>query len=149
MDLKSILIGVISSILAAFLVYLFKQLIDYSIKRFIVIHDSDVNINCEWIGTTEDPDYEEIVTINRVGENITGEIKTIKGKYAGREYIFEGKYRNLILTATYKSKNKNDLERGSFSLQITDIGNTFEGYALYCDDYNRSINSTKYKFIRK
>lgn len=147
--------GVIISILTVATINLFKTSYKTIVNRIIRYYNRyDIDIEGEWIGIPhaddyEDPQYQETISIRRMGENITGTVRTTQGKYTGRIYVLEGKFRNLTLMATYKSKDGKNLECGSYCVALTDIGNTFKGYVTYCPDDHREIKTTDYILQRK
>lgn len=146
-----ILISVITNWVMKLMGYSWRALVNFLIKKY---NRYDVDIEGDWIGIPQSKNYEtkdyvEKVTIYRTGNNVKGIIETTAGPYCGRRYVFTGLFRNSILTATYKSEDCKNLEQGSYSIMLTDVGNTFVGFVSYCLDAKKEIKVSKYLLERK
>lgn len=74
----------------------------------------------------------------RIGYKITGKIVEVGGASNIHTYDVNGSFKNLILTGTYESTNRNHIDRGSLSLMLLQNGQIFEGFfSSYGDDVNR------------
>lgn len=51
-----------------------------------------------------------------------------------------GLFKNLILSGTYETFNKENMDRGAFSLMLIDNGKKFEGFFSVYNDDNHSIS---------
>jgi len=106
----------------------------------------DAHIEGTWKAKFSNDTYtdEERVEIYRVGHAVTGTITVTNGKNEGRTYNFIGSFRNLVLIATYHSKNESLLDRGTFCLLLTKNGNQLEGKCSYYSDSTKSIDHSDY-----
>lgn len=104
----AILISILSGILAVALIY-------FVIYPFLANSNSS-SIKGEWNSAFEEDGkpFEEVIIVKQVGSKITAQIIL---KEDGTRYIFEGKFKNTILTGTFEPESKEDHERGVILLK--------------------------------
>jgi hypothetical protein len=74
----------------------------------------------------------------RVGHNIKGRLIEIGGASDVHTYFIEGNFRNLIVSGCYENENRQNIDRGSFSLMLRSNGEKFEGFfASYADQEHK------------
>jgi len=84
--------------------------------------------------TSESQASEMMIELQRVGHTITGRMVCVNGADQGRSYDLIGNFRNLLLTGTYQSYNKANLDRGGFCLMLRHNGDVLDGFfACYSD----------------
>lgn len=137
--LSNLSIGVIAGLVATLLAVVFARIwasvIDPWIEERLY---RDARIEGRWrsTGTFVFPQPGEVVeefiwTLTRTGHTVKGTIVCLSGPDQGRTYLFEGLFRNLLLTGTYSSQSPSALERGTVSFMLVNNGDTFQGYCLY------------------
>ncbi len=94
------------------------------------------------------PANEFSITLERKGHVVTGTMLSIKGKNEGRHYKISGTFKNLILTATYESTDKKEIERGSLSLMLKHNGKCFYGYIVALDDEEHDLGAARTHWVR-
>ena len=147
----SLVIGVVGGLIATAIVVLFRELWAKTIVPWYenrVYRDAQIEgvwRACFQGNTIAD---EEKVEIFRVGHAVTGTITVTKGKNEGRLYAFNGSFRNLILAATYHSRDESLLDRGTFCMQLMQNGNLLEGRCCYYSDQSKSIEQSEYVWER-
>jgi hypothetical protein len=95
----------------------------------------DARIEGAWDGrwTSETGnEVTEFVDLRRKGHRVWGTIKSVTGPDAGApEYLIQGTFKNLILTAEYESTSRQLLDRGSLTMMLVDDGEKFRGTVAY------------------
>ncbi|HEY3963574.1 MAG TPA: hypothetical protein VGM05_03390 [Planctomycetaceae bacterium] len=114
------------------------------------LHYSGEEIEGQWNGNAHTPagDSRQSVEIKRKGYRVYGTIRAIGGAHEGMEYVFEGTYKSLLLTATYVSLKRDRLDRGSFTLMLASGGRILlGGEAAYLTASN-DVGWFKYEWTR-
>jgi hypothetical protein len=74
----------------------------------------------------------------RVGHRVEGRFIEIGGASEVHTYYVVGTFRNLILCGQYENENRQNIDRGSFSLMLKANGGKFEGFfASYADEQHK------------
>jgi hypothetical protein len=104
----------------------------------------------EWIGFASTPSGEsqQTVQVTRRGYRVFGTIRAIKGTHVGMTYVFEGTYRSLLLTATYDSGDPRRLDRGTFTLMLTEGGSQLVGGEAAHITADNTVGYFKYQWRR-
>jgi|SRR5688500_7716113 len=136
-------IGVISGLVATFLVFVFHRVYLSIIRPWIEDRVyKDARIEGRWCikyPSIKSEEVEEYATIRRVAHRITGQITCTKGPDSGKIYNVEGSFRNLLLTLTYTSADPAALDRGAFVLQLNDNGSNLSGRSSYYFNGSHSV----------
>jgi len=151
---SSFILGVIFALLSSAIIFIGRLTIFKVMSLFInKFLNTDINIDGEWIGKITEfnsiinsydfNNYEERITIHRIGKSVKGKIVIINGNFPKKTYSFEGEFRNSILTAMYRADDIRDFERGCYTLKIEGTGNIFNGYVTYCNNKSE-IEVVKY-----
>lgn len=148
--MENIWIGIISGLLVVILIFIYNQvLIKIILPWYENLVYKDIVISGEWRSSNNEEYSNEKIIIEQSAHTIKGSIIAIDGDDKGSQYIFDGIFSNLILTATYKPINQNkSLDRGSFTLKIIEDGNKLKGYASIYDNETDSIKQHEYIFIK-
>ncbi len=74
----------------------------------------------------------------RTGHAVTGRLFEIGGASNIHTYFVEGLFKNLILCGSYENENRQNIDRGSFSIMLRANGARFEGFfASYADEKHK------------
>jgi hypothetical protein len=77
------------------------------------------------------------VEMHRIGHKIRGRIIEVGGASKVHTYTINGSFKNLILSSSYETCNKDHIDRGALSLMLKNNGKTFEGFfSSYADNKN-------------
>lgn len=153
--LSSLWFNIIITVGATIILFLCRNFILITLSFvFDLFSTDDININGIWYGCPigddfEDPNYEEKVTIHRIGKKVIGTVETTSGVFKNRKYYFKGKFCNLTFVAWYKSKDNKNMEMGSYSLCFLNYGSEMEGYVTYYRDDKKEMKAAKYILKRK
>jgi len=146
----SLLSGVLSGIIAAFLVFVVahywkKIILPWCEERVY----KDVKISGEWRthGNEGGQTFEETAKVYQNAHHIWGEIFYQRESHL-ITYEFEGEFRNLILTARYSVKAQHDLDRGTFTLMLRNNGKMLKGFFAWYVDNENDVVSGKYEWVR-
>jgi hypothetical protein len=82
--------------------------------------------------------------LGRKGHHVTGTFVGIAGPDQGLAYTIEGVFKNLLLTASYSSKNPASLDRGTVSLMLVNNGRTLTGFCSYYSHVDNAVRSCPY-----
>ncbi len=113
-------IGILQSMIGSIILAAFQALIWGGYRLYLFVFRVKPIIAGIWkTSFTENENNgpsHETVTLKQKGSQVSGEIEYDD---EGQKiiYKFKGSFKNLILTATYESKDPQEYERGSFSLQ--------------------------------
>ena len=128
--LYSLVTGVISGLLAVFLVFVIttcwrKILVPWYENRIY----QDIRIDGVWSGSgvEREKPFTEVIRVKQIAHRVEGEI-VFKNRNAIIEYIFKGEFKSLLLTAQYYAKQESNLDRGTFTLLLHNNKKTFHGY---------------------
>ena len=145
--IDNLVIGIVSGLVTGILIWLFRsvwiKILSPMLEDFLY---SGVRIDGRWNAKLEDvvSTHKEEIIIKQWGNRINGTIKCIEGQDQGNNYIFEGNFKNLILTATYESTNKYATDRGTFTVKMEDNGKTLKGHTVYLGDTDGELSDAKY-----
>ncbi len=133
--MESIAIGIIAGLVTTFIVVVIQKFWSNAIEPWYEekIY-KDARIEGVWVGTYPDIDLKEIVTLNRVAHSVTGDVAIVEGPNQGQTYELNGTFKNLILTATYSAKDRQSLDRGSYTLMLKNNGKAMEGHSSFYED---------------
>jgi hypothetical protein len=112
---------------------------------------SGEEIEGDWIGNAHTPagDSRQTVQVKRKGHRVYGTIRATGGAHEGMEYVFEGTYKSLLLTATYVSGKRDRLDRGSFTLMLTQGGRLLVGGEAAFITASNKVKWFKYEWSRQ
>lgn len=137
--MENIAIGIVSGLLTAFLVIVIRKLwVSVVVPWYEECIYKDAHIEGTWEGVYPELELKEIITLKRNSHFVEGIIAIVEGPDQGKTYEVTGTFKNLILTASYNSLNKQNLDRGTYTLMLRNNGSSLEGYsAFYEDDSNK------------
>lgn len=149
----SLVIGVVSGIVATFLVVVFR-----SIWKNILVPWYDERlyqgpkIEGVWLADIKfsDPHREPSkhrLRLKRAGYKVTGRTVCYEGYSEGNSYDLNGAFKNLILTCSYQIDHPRQIERGSMVLMLVNDGKVLKGHLLYYDDRSNSIMSAECAWV--
>jgi hypothetical protein len=144
---ESLVIGVIGGLLASLITFFvrnvwFAQILPWYEKRIY----KDAKIDGEWIAITKSSNNEHqetLLNIKQIGHKIDG-VATDLTRSSGASYSFSGEIRNLILTISYYSNDKSELDRGTITLHLIDNGKRMSGFVSYYSSRKNVIVSSLY-----
>ena len=88
------------------------------------------------------------VTLERKGHIVSGTMLGTTGGNEGRNYVISGSFRNLILTGTYESTDRSEIERGCFSLMLKNNGSCLHGYMVAYSDNDHELGAIRTTWSR-
>ena len=142
----SLVVGVISGVVAAFLVFVFRSLWDrILVPRYEELLYKDAKIEGAWsaeITYLEGEKNKHKMQLRRVGHNVTGTSTCYEGYSEGSSYDLQGTFKNLTLSCTYHINDARRLERGAMVLMLINDGATLKGYVSYYDNQTNSVRAT-------
>ena len=148
---SSILSGIISGVLVAVAMFLFRV---YWLKVLQPWYEDriyqDAKIEGEWLTTIDFPDNTtntHRIHLERVGHSVHGSVICISGYSEGQAYSFAGTFKNLLLTADYQVTNSRNLERGTFTLMLIEGGSRLRGYITYYDSNAHDIMTAPCEWV--
>lgn len=141
---ENIIGGLISGVLATFLIFIFnsiwkKQIIPWFEERVY----KDVAIEGNWFSfypNSEDK-RQEAIYLERHGHAVTGTIICVHGHDTGEKYVIAGSFRNMILPMTYESTDSTKTDRGTITLKSVHNGERFIGKIALYQTYEDSIET--------
>lgn len=95
----------------------------------------------------EDPKF--IMTINRIGHKVKGDLICLKGGDEGKTWSIEGKFQNLLLTVNFESTDPHSYDRGCIVMMLINNGKKFLGHLVSYADDNHSTFATKFEMSRE
>lgn len=139
--MEPIAIGIISGLLTTFIVVVLQKLWVSAIEPWYEERIyKDAYIEGVWEGVYPELKLKEIITLKRKSHCVEGVIAIVEGPDQGKTYEISGTFKNLILTASYNSVNRQSLDRGTYTLMLRNNGSKLEGYsAFYEDDTSKII----------
>jgi len=102
-----------------------------------------VEISGVWEGSVEYPTGGEnkiVVDLRRRGYAVTGSAACVEGSDKGMRWNLIGTFRNNILTFTYDSASKREIDRGAGGYHLIDNGRTLKGGCFYHDDGDNTMH---------
>lgn len=88
------------------------------------------------------------VTLERKGHIVRGTMLGTTGGNEGRNYVISGSFRNLILTGTYESTDRSEIERGCFALMLKNNGSCLHGYIVAYSDNDHELGAIRTTWSR-
>ena len=147
MDFSDFYTGIISGLVTGILIWLFR----FGWLRILSPFVEDllyrgVRIDGQWTAELDGAEsiHKEEIIVNQWGSRISGTLKCIEGQDQGSAYIFNGVFKNLILTATYESTNKFATDRGTFTVKLKDNGSCFQGHTVYLGATDGELSDAAY-----
>jgi len=142
--------GIIAGLLTTLIVVVFHCLWIRAIQPWYEERIyKDARIEGCWKITYPNIEGEEIAKIERQGHRITGNVTVISGPDQGKMYVFSGTFKNLILTGEYSSANRAALDRGTFSVMLSNNGNSFSGFSSFYHDSKNGMGSEECKWDKQ
>ena len=139
-------VGIVASLISVFLSLMFRE---YWLKIIMPWYEERLyqgaKIEGQWRTITEYKDggkNESIYTIKRKGHRIEGVIYSPNGIDKGKSWSFHGRFKDLILTATYESSSPRILDKGSFSLMLKHNGEKLTGHLIYYANDGNQMKTT-------
>lgn len=147
---QGLMIGVIAGLVATGLTigiktYWDRVIAPWNVERLY----KDVDIGGTWFGVFmyHNQEMEEFFCeIRRKGHQIFGEMIS---KHDGKTYDFEGEFRNMILTISYESRIRQEIDRGCFTFLLMNNGQEMEGLASYYYDPTHTVQIGSMKLTRQ
>ena len=90
-----------------------------------------------------------VMSINRIGHNIKGDLICIRGEDEGKSWSIEGKFKNLLLTLNFESTDRHSYDRGCIVMMLINNGKKFLGHLVSYFDNEHSTFSTKFEMYRE
>ena len=152
---REAVIGISAGVAVAVLVYFFqkvwKRILEPWFEERVY---RDAKVEGKWEGRLVElceptGDYLELISLERRAHRITGTITCTGGADIAEEYALEGTFRNLLLSGTYWQKSRRSLDRGSFTLKLTENGERLEGHCAYYNTPNDCVQCSEYSWTRK
>jgi hypothetical protein len=134
-------VGVVAGVVATFLTLVVRRLwISVALPWYEERVYQDAHFEGLW-SATESYDGgskdEYTLEFNRKGHQVEGRLTCVGGADDGSVYELTGSFKNLVLTATYVSRDKHALDRGAWTLKLTENGKRFVGHgAYYCPEHD-------------
>lgn len=152
-DLSSnILLGVISGLLATLLTVGFRRIwLSIIVPWFEELVYKDAKLEGTWYVLYDDMDDDryDVVTVKRTGHHVTAHMTCSASDDAGKTYCIIGSFRNLILSATYETEDRQGLDRGSMTLMLTANGKRMVGFIAFYSDPNHEISDSPTTWYRE
>jgi len=138
--LSVVLITIISTLVASFIVYLFRYFIIVQIghsliEKVVILFPQVRNISGTWEAqfSKGKESYTETARVSQLFGKIWGTIQL--GKAPNRKYKIAGSIREGVLVASYEiMEPKEILDRGSFTLRLSSDGQSMHGCGSWTDD---------------
>src|SRR4051794_8660867 len=147
----SLVVGVISGVVAAFLVFAFRSLWEQIVMpRYEELLYKDAKIEGVWSSEITFPEGEKNkhrMQLYRVGHTVTGTTTCYEGYSEGNSYELQGTFRNLTLSCTYQINDTRRLERGAMVLMLVNDGAMLRGSLSYYDNQTNSVRSTACEWV--
>lgn len=148
--MDSIILGIVSGLLTSFVVICLQGVWR---NTLLPLYEEcvykDLKIEGLWVIKYPGTEMEEQVELKRRAHFVSGKIVSLKGADAGKEYTFEGIFKNLIVTGSYSSSSRAGLDRGVFSLMVKNNGIGLEGHGLVYNDETHSVDAVKCEWFKK
>lgn len=141
----SLVVGVVSGVVAALLVFTFRSLWERIVMPWYEERlYKGARIEGCWLSEVTFPEGEKNkhrMQLHRVGYTVTGTTTCYEGYSEGNSYDLQGTFKNLTLSCTYQINDPRRLERGSMVLMLVNDGTTLKGQLSFYDDRtNSSVN---------
>lgn len=149
---REIVSAVIASIVILIVVTMWKKAI---VPWFEERLYRDLNRAGTWdvSGTEGGKRFAEVAKVKQRGHRVWGVLtyrgQSISGEPQIIEYLFEGEFRNLILTARQWEKRRHSLERGSFTLMVKRNADFMRGYYAWYLDIQSDVVGGEYEWVRR
>ncbi len=126
------------------LIWLWRNVIPQITQRFL---HQEPSINGKWNTSFKEGENEfhEVVTLKQRGRKVAGQI-VLKEEQEDSVYTFEGTFKHLILTCTYKSTDPSEYEQGVFALRYT--RGKFIGQHVLISKLSDKLISSDYDWTR-
>lgn len=144
--MRDVAFAVVGALLGAFAVWLWRKGFPEIYQRYA---SDEPTIGGTWNTAFSEngTQYTEEVELNQIGRKVWGLI-TLKGGDEVSTYQYQGVFKNLILTATYASTDRSEIEQGAFALRYTRHG-TLEGQYVLLAKQTEQLVSSEYKWTKK
>lgn len=137
-------IGVVAGLITSLIVILFQRLWVEVVQPWYEERVyRDTKIEGRWIIEYPDRQAVEVAELKRRGHRVSGVITVSDGADLGKSFLFNGTFKNLILTGSYSAVNQRSLDRGSFAVMLKNNGQTLEGHAIYYVDEDSDMSSAR------
>lgn len=145
----NLLLGIIGGIVAAPLTlalqqFWFKVITPWFEERIY----QDAHIEGKWKGTIKYGDNEGetlLFDIRRQSHRITG---TMLSQEDGKIFEIVGDFRNMIMTITYVSQNKQTVDRGGFTFLLIKNGQELQGHGAFYYNPDHKITTASITLTR-
>jgi len=131
--LSSLIPGLVGGLLATLLVVALKN---FWVKVVEPWYEEkvyqDAHIEGRWKSqyTLDGSVREGTIELKRKAHAVSGTITLLTGPNKGKSFQFQGAFRNLIMTASYASTDKNALDRGTLTLMLVGNGRRLDGFMV-------------------
>ena len=146
----NISIGVIGGLVTTLFVVVLRSIwVNIILPWFEEKIYKDAKIEGTWKGAYKNGACgDEVIKINQSSHRITGTMTCISGPDKGQVYQLEGEFKNLILTASYSSREIGSLDRGSITLMLKNNGHELTGHCSYYSDEEHNVVDAEYTWLR-
>jgi len=146
-------VGVVAGLVATFLALVVRRLwLAIVLPWYEERVYQDAHFEGTWSATESYPDKtkdEYILQLRRHGHRVEGILTCVHRPDDGSVYELAGSFKNLILTATYVSRDRGALDRGAWTLKLTHNGMEFEGCGAYYSPEHDFIEASTINARRK
>jgi hypothetical protein len=144
--LSKVTIGVIGGLVATFLTFVIRRLwLSIVVPWYEERVYQDAHFEGLWDAkeTYSDRTNDEYTfELTRQGHQANGTLVCVRGPDEAKTYLLTGSFKNLILTLTWVSREKSALDRGAWTLKLTDNGMKFVGYGAYYSPSHDVVESS-------
>jgi len=142
--------GAIGTVLGALIIWLGQQ---FGPRIMATIRHDEPRLDDTWKTTFKEEgiEYHEDVRLVQSGHLVKGDIElhlphSESGQTNSLKYQFEGRFRHLILAATYRSTDPSRFEQGAFVLKYT-AEKTLVGQHVFWSQGTERPISSEYKWV--
>ncbi len=137
--------SVIGGLVVLILIWLWNNVIPRIMQKFL---HQEPSINGKWNTTFKEntQTFNEVVTLVQRGRRVSGQIVLKLEQQEDSVYTFEGTFKYLILTCTYKSTDPAEIEQGVFALHYTK--GKFVGQHVLISKVTDKLISSDYEWMR-
>jgi hypothetical protein len=151
--ISDLTVGVVAGLVATFLALVVRRVWLSVVLPWYEEHVyQDAHFEGLWSATelySDNTKDEYTLELRRQGHRVDGSLTCISGPDDGAVYELTGSFKNLVLTATYVSRDKSALDRGAWTLKLTANGMKFVGHGTYYSPSDDVIESSTVEAQRK
>lgn len=139
--------SVVGGFIVLAVMWILKIPIPFLLQRIVY---QEPTISGEWTTVFHENDqtFHENVTLKQRGRRVTGKIVLRLSESENPVYEFEGTFKHLIMTCTYRSTDPSEYERGAFALRYTKK-KKFIGQHVLISKESEKLISSDYEWSQK